>query len=101
LRDGIEATSDKEELSPPESEAVEPSESVDARTSFEDIELVDDWRSECAMVYFVVLISSSNGVRNETLFSAGKSGLAEAILRGIIFRAGLLLRIEARLWGCL
>jgi hypothetical protein len=67
-------------------------------------ELTDDsrsWISECAMVYFDVLISSSSGVRNETFFSAGKKGRTGAILRGIRFRAGLLLRIEVRLCGCL
>lgn len=79
-------------------------EALDSELAIEaivDSELTDDWRSECAMVYFVFMISSSNGVRNETLFSAGKNGRAGAILRGIMLRAGLLLRMDARLWGCL
>jgi len=62
---------------------------------------VEDSRSECAMVYFTVVISSSSGIRNETRFSAGNMGLEEAILRGIIDLAGLLASIEARLCGCL
>jgi hypothetical protein len=57
----------------------------------------DDSRSELAQVYLTVLISSSNGVRKDTRFSAGNMGL-EAILRGTM---RLLERIELRLWGCL
>jgi hypothetical protein len=71
---------------------------VDVRE--ERVEL-DESRSEWARVYLVVVISSSSGVRKETRFSAGNMGRFEAILRGIIERAGLLERIEARLWGCL
>jgi hypothetical protein len=52
-------------------------------------------------VYLVVLISSSSGVRKDTRFSAGNMGRLEAILRGIIDRAGLFESIEVRLWGCL
>lgn len=53
--------------------------------------------SELAQVYLTVLISSSNGVRKETRFSAGNMG-RDAILRGTI---RLLVRMELRLWGCL
>jgi hypothetical protein len=66
-----------------------------------DPELTDDSRSECAKVYLTVLISSSRGVRKETLFSAGKRGREAAILRGIMFCAGLFVRMERRLCGCL
>ena len=62
-----------------------------------ELELKDDSRSECAMVYLVVVISSSSGVRKETLFSAGNSGRVAVILRGSKCRAGLLLSIELRL----
>lgn len=48
-------------------------------------------------MYLTVLISSSNGVRKDTRFSAGNMGL-EVILRGTI---RLLESIELRLWGCL
>lgn len=71
-------------------------ESVDVDSSDVRVEL-DDSRSELAQVYLTVLISSSNGVRKETRFSAGNMGL-EVILRGTI---RLLERIELRLWGCL
>lgn len=71
-------------------------ESVDVDSSDVKVEL-DDSRSELAQVYLTVLISSSNGVRKETRFSAGNMGL-EVILRGTI---RLLERIELRLWGCL
>jgi len=53
-------------------------------------EIVDDEEaeeaiSECAMVYFVVVISSSKGARNDTRFVAGNMGREpEAILRGRI-----------------
>jgi hypothetical protein len=62
---------------------------------------VEDSRSEWAIVYLVVVISSSSGVRKQTCFSAGNIGRVEAILRGIIERAGLFVRMEVRLWGCL
>jgi hypothetical protein len=65
------------------------------------MEPVEDSMSECARVYFSVLISSSNGVRNDTRFGTENMGLAGAILRGRNGRAGLLERIEFRLWGCL
>jgi hypothetical protein len=84
---------------------VEASESVvdavDAVDASEERVETDDSMSEWARVYLVVVISSSSGVRNETRFSAGNMGRWEPILRGIIERAGLLERIEARLWGCL
>jgi len=64
-------------------------------------ELVEDCRSRWVMVYFVVVISSSSGVRKETRFSAGKRGRAVVILRGIRSREGPLMRIEIRLCGCL
>ena len=81
-----------------ESVLVEVEEAVDEMV--ERVEM-DDSRSEWAMVYLVVVISSSSGVRKDTRFSAGNMGRLEPILRGIIERAGLLERIEARLWGCL
>jgi hypothetical protein len=68
--------------------------------SDEMVEL-EDSSSECATVYFTVVISSSRGVRKETLFSAGNSGLDEVIFRGASERARLLERIEVKLWGCL
>lgn len=66
----------------------------------DEMDEVDDSRSECATVYFTVVISSSSGVRKDTRFSAGNRG-REAILRGASERAGLLDSIEVRLWGCL
>ena len=71
---------------------------VDAVDAMDDSVELDDWRSECASVYLVVLISSSNGVRKDTRFSAGNMGRLEAILRGII---ELLESMDDRLWGCL
>jgi hypothetical protein len=79
-------------------DASEVSESV--MSSVEMVEL-EDSSSECAMVYLTVTISSSSGVRNDTFFSAGKSGLDAVIFRGASERARLLERIEVRLWGCL
>jgi hypothetical protein len=89
LSDGCEAGA---------SESVDDEDAVDV--SEDRVELLDS-RSEWARVYLVVVISSSRGVRKETRFSAGNMGRFEAILRGIMERAGLLERIEARLWGCL
>lgn len=60
----------------------------------------EDSISEWARVYLVVWISSSSGVRNETLFSAGNNGLEEVILREVS-SAGPLVRMERRLCGCL
>lgn len=60
-----------------------------------------DWISECARVNLTVLISSSSGVRNDTLFSAGKRGRAEFIFRGMICLMGPFDNMEARLCGCL
>jgi hypothetical protein len=71
-------------------------ESVEADSSDVNVEL-EDSRSELAMVYLTVLISSSSGVRKDTRFSAGNMG-REAILRGTM---RLLVRMELRLWGCL
>lgn len=77
--------------------------------SSEDAVASDDTeesRSDCAlacraeMVYLTVLISSSSGVRNDTLFSAGNSGRVEAILRDAK-GAGPLVRMDRRLCGCL
>ena len=82
----------------------EASESVvvaDAVDAMDDSVELDDWRSECARVYLVVVISSSSGVRKDTRFSAGNMGRLEAILRGNIERAGLFESMDARLWGCL
>jgi hypothetical protein len=59
---------------------IEPGSWPDARTSVESERLdmvVDELvesRSECAITYFSVLISSANGWRNETCFAAGKRG---------------------------
>jgi hypothetical protein len=58
-------------------------------------------RSECARVYLTVVISSSNGVRKDTRFSAGNMGRDAAILRGITEFDVLLVSIETRLCGCL
>lgn len=80
-----------------ERESSEASDSVVARDEMVE---VDDSRSECATVYLTVVISSSSGVRKDTRFSAGNRG-RDAILRGASARAGLLDRIEVRLWGCL
>jgi len=66
----------------------------------DEMDDTDDSRSECAMVYLTVLISSSNGVRKDTLFSAGNMGRTGAILREVN-GTGLLARIDLRLWGCL
>lgn len=70
-------------------------EEVDAR---EEMVEQDDSRSEWAIVYLTVLISSSRGVRKETFFSAGKKGRAGAIL---LVGAWLFRRMEVRLWACL
>jgi hypothetical protein len=80
------------------SESLVVAEAVDA---MDDSVELDDWRSECASVYLVVVMSSSSGVRKDTRFSAGNMGRLEAILRGNIERAGLFESMEARLWGCL
>ena len=69
---------------------------MEADSSDVKVEL-EDSRSELAMVYLTVLISSSSGVRKDTCFSAGNMG-REAILRGTM---RLLVRMELRLWGCL
>jgi len=74
---------------------------AEAEDAIDDKVEHDDSISECASVYLVVVISSSSGVRKDTRFSAGNMGRVEFILRGIIERAGLFERIEARLWGCL
>ena len=82
------------------------SDSSDDVVTSEDMVEAEDSRSTFALasradtVYFTVLISSSNGVRNDTLFSAGNSGLAEAILRDNK-GAGLLVKMDRRLCGCL
>jgi hypothetical protein len=72
------------------------SESVESSDTVE-LELKEDSRSECAMVYLVVMISSSSGVRKDTLFSAGNSGRVAVILRGSKRLAGLLVSMELRL----
>ena len=83
--------------------AAEAEDAIDDKVEEEEEEDDDDdsSMSEWASVYFVVVISSSSGVRKDTRFSAGNMGRVEFILRGIIERAGLFERIEARLWGCL
>jgi len=80
--------------------AAEAEDAIDDKVEEEDDD-DDSSMSEWASVYFVVVISSSSGVRKDTRFSAGNMGRVEFILRGIIERAGLFERIEARLWGCL
>lgn len=70
---------------------------VEAEDAMDDRVEQDDSMSEWASVYLVVVISSSSGVRKDTRFSAGNIGRLEFILRGIIERAGLFERIEARL----
>lgn len=90
-----------EDVKATDNEAADDSDSEDAAVESEDIVDWEDSISECASVYLTFLISSSSGVRKETFFSAGNSGLAAAILRGSSARAGLLERIEVRLWGCL
>lgn len=79
----------------------ETSESDDWVLAKDDSVELEDPRSEWASVYLTVVISSSRGVRKETRFSAGNMGLDEAILRESVGLAGLLVRIEVRLWGCL
>ena len=74
---------------------------VDATDETVDKVEMDDSRSEWAIVYRVVVISSSSGVRKQTCFSAGNMGRLEDMVRGIMERAGLLVRMEVRLWGCL
>lgn len=73
------------------------SDSSDEVVAREDMVETEDSMSEWASVYVTVLISSSRGKRKDTRFSAGKSGRAEAILRGF----GPLERMERTLWGCL
>lgn len=82
-------------------DALESVVAVDATDEMVDKVEMDDSRSEWAIVYRVVVISSSSGVRKQTCFSAGNMGRLEDMLRGIIERAGLFVRIEVRLWGCL
>lgn len=77
------------------------SEAEDVDASDDMVETEDSMSmSECANVYFTVLISSSSGVRNDTFFSAGNKGLTGAILRDVS-GAGPLVRMERRLCGCL
>lgn len=66
-----------------------------------DVRLASGVISECAMVYLTVTISSSSGVRNDTRFVAGKSGLADAILRVRTSAMGLFDSIEGRLCASL
>jgi hypothetical protein len=83
---------------------VDTSESVDSLVVVDDMEdrvELEESRSEWAKVYLTFLISSSSGVRKDTRFSAGNIGRLEVILRDINDLAGLLERIEVRLWGCL
>lgn len=70
---------------------------VDATDETVDKVEMDDSRSEWAIVYLVVVISSSSGVRKQTCFSAGNMGRLEDMLRGIMERAGLFVRMEVRL----
>lgn len=83
------------------SDAVSESEEEVEEEASEEMVEQDDSMSECAMVYLTVLISSSSGVRKETLFSEGKNGRAEAILRVAIMGARLFRRMEVTLCGCL
>lgn len=73
------------------------SDSSDEVVAREESVETEESMSECASVYLTVLISSSRGVRKDTRFSAGNSGRAEAILRGV----GPLERMERTLCGCL
>lgn len=103
LREGEDAVSSDElpsEMMDADGDSESPEETVSMDERVE-VDETDDSRSECASVYRTVLISSSKGVRNDTFFSAGNSGRAGAILRGIKSRAGLFVRMETRLWGCL
>lgn len=84
-----------------ESADMDASEASDSVVASDEMVELEDSSSECATVYFTVVISSSSGVRNETLFSAGNSGFDEVIFRGASERARLLERIEVKLWGCL
>lgn len=95
-REGEADTSDAD-LDLIESRASDESDSDDARLESEDRVDCEDSRSECAMVYLMFVISSSNGVRKETRFSAGNSGRAGAILRGASDWTRLLERIDLRL----
>lgn len=61
------------------------------------VEDVEDSMSECAKVYFTVVISSSRGVRNDTFFAAGNMGREAVILLGRSDSTGLLESIEGRL----
>lgn len=79
----------------------ESEEESDDEEASEEREPVEDSMSECASVYFTVLISSSNGVRNETRFETENNGLAGAIFRGNKCLAGLFARTDFRLCGCL
>jgi hypothetical protein len=62
-----------------------------------------DSMSEWRNVYFVVLISSVNGVWKPTLFGVGNMGLlCENDIRRYVCRGrGLLVRIDVTLKGCL
>jgi len=55
-----------------------------------------DWMSECFHTYLLVRISSSNGLRNDTLFSTGKMGRLwlTDILRRSEVGIGLFTRME-------
>lgn len=68
-----------------------------------DIVDVDDSMSECFIVYVEVLMSSVNGVRNETCFVAGNIGFdcVRDILRVLLRGSGLLLRIDVTLYDTL
>lgn len=83
--DGEEGSlGDNEDVEARDSDLAEASDSKDEVVSMEEmvsIELIDDSMSKCVIVYFVVLISSSRGVRKDTFFSAGKKRLAGAIFR--------------------
>jgi hypothetical protein len=104
LTDGDVVSSDEPvpiEMMDADGDAASEEEDVVSMDEMVELELVEDSRSEWASVYLTVLISSSKGVRKDTFFSAGNSGRAGAILRGIKSRAGLFVRMETRLCGCL
>lgn len=76
------------------------SDSSEDEVASDDMVETEDSRSEWRRVNLTVWISSSSGVRNDTFFSAGNSGLGLAIFRESS-GAGPLERMERRLCGCL
>lgn len=96
----IEGPVDEDEL-----EVVVSDSSGGDEVSIEEIveeEETEEVRSECAIVYLTVLISSSSGARKDTRFVAGNIGRdADAMARGRIVGTGLFERMEVRLCATL